>query len=72
VVRARGVPPIRAASAKREDAGFGRDRRAERAEGGHPHLECLREHGNNETSAAKTLGITREGLHKKLRQLGIG
>jgi len=35
-------------------------------------LECLREHGNNKTSAAKTLGITREGLHKKLRQLGIG
>jgi Nif-specific regulatory protein len=35
-------------------------------------LETLREHGNNKTSAAKTLGITREGLHKKLRQLGIG
>ena len=27
---------------------------------------------NNKTNAAKTLGITREGLHKKLRQLGIG
>ena len=35
-------------------------------------LESLREHGNNKTNAAKTLGITREGLHKKLRQLGIG
>jgi Nif-specific regulatory protein len=35
-------------------------------------LEALREHGNNKTSAAKTLGITREGLHKKLRQLKIG
>jgi transcriptional regulator with GAF, ATPase, and Fis domain len=35
-------------------------------------LEVLREHGNNKTSAAKTLGITREGLHKKLKQLGIG
>ncbi|MCK6536230.1 MAG: sigma 54-interacting transcriptional regulator [Polyangiaceae bacterium] len=35
-------------------------------------LETLREHGNNKTSAAKTLGITREGLHKKLKQLGIG
>jgi Nif-specific regulatory protein len=35
-------------------------------------LEALREHGNNKTSAAKALGITREGLHKKLRQLGIG
>jgi transcriptional regulator with GAF, ATPase, and Fis domain len=35
-------------------------------------LETLRDHGNNKTSAAKTLGITREGLHKKLRQLGIG
>jgi transcriptional regulator with GAF, ATPase, and Fis domain len=35
-------------------------------------LEALRDHGNNKTSAAKTLGITREGLHKKLRQLKIG
>jgi Nif-specific regulatory protein len=34
-------------------------------------LESLREHGNNKTNAAKTLGITREGLHKKLRQYGI-
>ncbi len=34
-------------------------------------LEALREHGNNKTNAAKTLGITREGLHKKLRQFGI-
>jgi Nif-specific regulatory protein len=35
-------------------------------------LEVLREHDNNKTNAAKTLGITREGLHKKLKQLGIG
>jgi transcriptional regulator with GAF, ATPase, and Fis domain len=34
--------------------------------------ETLREHRQNKTSAAKALGITREGLHKKLRQLGIG
>jgi transcriptional regulator with GAF, ATPase, and Fis domain len=34
-------------------------------------LEALRDHGNNKTNAAKTLGITREGLHKKLRQFGI-
>jgi transcriptional regulator with GAF, ATPase, and Fis domain len=34
-------------------------------------LEALRQHGNNKTSAAKTLGITREGLHKKLKQLKI-
>jgi transcriptional regulator with GAF, ATPase, and Fis domain len=34
-------------------------------------LETLREHGGNKTNAAKTLGITREGLHKKLRQHGI-
>jgi len=34
-------------------------------------LEVLREHDNNKTSTAKTLGITREGLHKKLKQLGI-
>ncbi|MCU0694034.1 MAG: sigma 54-interacting transcriptional regulator, partial [Polyangiaceae bacterium] len=30
-------------------------------------IESLREHGNNKTNAAKSLGITREGLHKKLR-----
>ena len=30
-------------------------------------IESLREHNNNKTNAAKTLGITREGLHKKLR-----
>jgi transcriptional regulator with GAF, ATPase, and Fis domain len=30
-------------------------------------LQKLREHGGNKTSAAKALGITREGLHKKLR-----
>ncbi|WP_434045531.1 MULTISPECIES: sigma 54-interacting transcriptional regulator [Sorangium] len=34
-------------------------------------LEALRGHNNNKTNAAKTLGITREGLHKKLRQYGI-
>ncbi|MCG8420622.1 MAG: sigma 54-interacting transcriptional regulator [Proteobacteria bacterium] len=28
--------------------------------------EALREHGNNKTRTAQTLGITREGLHKKL------
>jgi transcriptional regulator with GAF, ATPase, and Fis domain len=37
----------------------------------HILLDALREHGNNKTAAAKTLGITREGLHKKLKQLGI-
>jgi Nif-specific regulatory protein len=34
-------------------------------------LESLREHHNNKTNSAKSLGITREGLHKKLRQYGI-
>jgi Nif-specific regulatory protein len=38
----------------------------------HLVIEALREHDNNKTSAAKALGITREGLHKKLKQLGIG
>jgi Nif-specific regulatory protein len=33
--------------------------------------ESLREHGYNKTAAAKTLGITREGLHKKLRAFGL-
>jgi len=35
-------------------------------------LEVLKEHDNNKTSAAKALGITREGLHKKMKLLGIG
>jgi transcriptional regulator with GAF, ATPase, and Fis domain len=34
-------------------------------------IEALRQHNNNKTNAAKSLGITREGLHKKLRQYGI-
>jgi Nif-specific regulatory protein len=34
-------------------------------------IEALREHGNNKTTTAKALGITREGLHKKLRSLGL-
>ena len=34
-------------------------------------LEALRDHGNNKTNAARTLGITREGLHKKLRRAWI-
>jgi Nif-specific regulatory protein len=38
----------------------------------HLVIEALREHDNNKTNAAKALGITREGLHKKLKQLGIG
>jgi Nif-specific regulatory protein len=37
----------------------------------HILIEALREHGNNKTAAAKSLGITREGLHKKLKQLGV-
>ena len=34
-------------------------------------LESLREHNNNKTNAARSLGITREGLHKKLRTYGM-
>ncbi len=34
-------------------------------------IEALREHDNNKTAAAKALGITREGLHKKLRAFGL-
>ena len=34
-------------------------------------IESLREHDNNKTAAAKSLGITREGLHKKLRAFGL-
>ena len=33
--------------------------------------EALKEHGNNKTKTAATLGITREGLHKKLTKHGI-
>ncbi|MDQ3033906.1 MAG: sigma 54-interacting transcriptional regulator [Myxococcota bacterium] len=35
-------------------------------------LEALKEHGNNKSQTAKTLGITREGLHKKLKNFGMG
>ena len=34
-------------------------------------IEALREHQNNKTACAKALGITREGLHKKLRAYGL-
>jgi transcriptional regulator with GAF, ATPase, and Fis domain len=33
--------------------------------------EALREHGGNKTKTAETLGITREGLHKKLAKFGM-
>jgi Nif-specific regulatory protein len=32
---------------------------------------ALSAHGNNKTAAAKALGITREGLHKKLKSFGM-
>jgi Nif-specific regulatory protein len=32
---------------------------------------ALREHGHNKTRTAETLGMTREGLHKKLARFGI-
>src|SRR5271165_5868894 len=34
-------------------------------------IDALREHENNKTAAARSLGITREGLHKKLRAFGL-
>ena len=34
-------------------------------------IMALREQGGNKTKAAKVLGLTREGLHKKLRLLGM-
>jgi transcriptional regulator with GAF, ATPase, and Fis domain len=34
-------------------------------------LEALQEHKNNKTQTAASLGITREGLHKKLSKFGI-
>ena len=33
--------------------------------------EALRDHGGNKTKTAMTLGITREGLHKKLAKFGV-
>lgn len=33
--------------------------------------EALAEHNNNKSATAKTLGITREGLHKKLKNYGM-
>lgn len=35
-------------------------------------IEALRAHENNKSATAKTLGITREGLHKKLKSFGLG
>ena len=32
---------------------------------------ALEQHGGNKTQTAATLGITREGLHKKLAKLGV-
>lgn len=37
----------------------------------HLLAEALREHNNNKTRTAQTLGITREGLHKKLSKFGM-
>jgi len=34
-------------------------------------LQCLKEHDGNKTRAAEALGITREGLHKKLARFGL-
>lgn len=34
-------------------------------------VEALRDHNGNKTKTAQTLGITREGLHKKLNKFGI-
>jgi DNA-binding NtrC family response regulator len=36
------------------------------------HRGLCDEHGNNKSATAKTLGITREGLHKKLKKFGMG
>ena len=37
----------------------------------HLLAEALRSHANNKTKTAETLGITREGLHKKLAKFGM-
>jgi len=37
----------------------------------HLLTEALRNHGGNKTKTAETLGITREGLHKKLSKFGM-
>ena len=34
-------------------------------------IQALRDHGGNKTRTAETLGITREGLHKKLARFGL-
>jgi transcriptional regulator with GAF, ATPase, and Fis domain len=34
-------------------------------------IAALNEYANNKTNTARSLGMTREGFHKKLRQLGI-
>jgi Nif-specific regulatory protein len=69
-------PKVRKVESMREDAGVPKMRGSlkeimEQVER-HVVAEALREHGNNKTSAAKALGITREGLHKKLKLLKMG
>ncbi len=34
-------------------------------------IQALKDHGGNKTRTAETLGITREGLHKKLAKFGL-
>ncbi len=34
-------------------------------------IQALKDHGGNKSATAKTLGITREGLHKKLAKFGL-
>ena len=34
-------------------------------------IQALKDHCGNKTRTAETLGITREGLHKKLAKFGL-
>jgi Nif-specific regulatory protein len=66
-------PKIRKVGGLVENAGVKKGTLKEMVERVERHfiVEALREHGDNKTSAAKALGITREGLHKKIRQLKL-
>ncbi|MBM4361771.1 MAG: sigma 54-interacting transcriptional regulator [Deltaproteobacteria bacterium] len=61
--------PVAATDARGPAAGTLRER-VEKVER-HLVLEALAEHGGNKTRTARALGLTREGLHKKLGKLGL-
>jgi transcriptional regulator with PAS, ATPase and Fis domain len=63
-------PPTSRASSTRSSSPRGHAQRHDRSTSRSGSHRGPREHGNNKSATAKTLGITREGLHKKLKGYG--